>query len=136
MARVEDIVARLDRAKQTGPSEWAACCPAHQDRAPSLTVRETDDGRILLHCFAGCDVASVIAALGLTFSDLFAEPLAHHKASIRHPFSPAAVLKAIAGEALIVTIAAADAARGELSAVDRDRMVLAAARITEAVRYA
>ncbi len=39
-----------------------ACCPAHDDRTPSLGV---SIGRqaILFHCFAGCDQQSVLAAL-------------------------------------------------------------------------
>jgi putative DNA primase/helicase len=42
---------------------WMACCPAHHDREPSLSIRETDDGKILVHCHAGCDQDDVIAAL-------------------------------------------------------------------------
>ena len=38
-------------------------CPAHDDRSPSLSVSETRDGRVLVHCFAGCSQADVIAAL-------------------------------------------------------------------------
>ena len=38
-------------------------CPAHQDTTPSLSVTGTQDGRVLLHCFAGCDGRDVIAVL-------------------------------------------------------------------------
>ena len=41
----------------------SCCCPAHQDSTPSLSVTETRDGRILLHCFAGCRQLDVIDAL-------------------------------------------------------------------------
>lgn len=54
-------------------SGWMACCPAHKDRNPSLSVSEGNDGRVLLNCFAGCSTESVLAALGLTASDLFPE---------------------------------------------------------------
>jgi len=54
---------------------WIACCPAHADRRPSLSIRE-DNGRILLYCFAGCPVDAVCTALGLDMKDLFAEPKA------------------------------------------------------------
>ena len=50
---------------------WQANCPAHEDRAPSLSLREAQDGRLLLHCHAGCEPRAVLAALGLTFTDLF-----------------------------------------------------------------
>jgi hypothetical protein len=39
------------------------CCPAHADRDPSLSVSEGRDGRLLLHCFAGCDFRDVLASL-------------------------------------------------------------------------
>ena len=44
------------------PSGWMANCPAHDDRNPSLSIRERD-GKVLVHCHAGCDQRSVIAAL-------------------------------------------------------------------------
>jgi KaiC/GvpD/RAD55 family RecA-like ATPase len=46
-------------------------CPAHEDKSPSLSVTEGDDGRVLLNCHAGCPAENVVAALGLTMSDLF-----------------------------------------------------------------
>ena len=54
-------------------SGWMACCPAHDDQNPSLSISEGKDGRVLLNCFAGCSNDSVLAALGLTESDLFPE---------------------------------------------------------------
>jgi protein tyrosine phosphatase len=50
-----------------------ACCPAHNDKNPSLSIKETKDGDVLLHCFAGCGVDDVVAALGLEMSDLFSK---------------------------------------------------------------
>ena len=51
---------------------WSAQCPAHDDRDPSLSIREAGDGTVLLHCFAGCSTDEVVAALGLGMFDLFA----------------------------------------------------------------
>jgi hypothetical protein len=48
-----------------------ARCPAHEDRIASLSVGEGDDGRILLHCQAGCEPSAVLSALGLAHGDLF-----------------------------------------------------------------
>jgi DNA primase len=45
------------------PSGWMARCPAHEDRNPSLSLKDADDGRILVKCFAGCTQAAVIDAL-------------------------------------------------------------------------
>ena len=41
---------------------WTARCPAHDDREPSLSVRDAD-GMVLVRCHAGCDQRDVIAAL-------------------------------------------------------------------------
>ena len=40
-----------------------ACCPAHDDRTPSLSVRDGDGGKLLTHCFSGCSAESVWAAI-------------------------------------------------------------------------
>jgi hypothetical protein len=48
-------------ARKSGAG-WIARCPAHQDKSPSLSIRE-QDGRVLVHCFSGCSQADVIDAL-------------------------------------------------------------------------
>jgi hypothetical protein len=57
--------------KRTGDLRWIAKCPAHLDKTPSLSVRADDDGRVLIHCFAGCATFDVLMAVGLDFGDLF-----------------------------------------------------------------
>jgi putative DNA primase/helicase len=42
---------------------WMAHCPAHDDREPSLTIRDADNGKVLVRCHAGCEQAKVIATL-------------------------------------------------------------------------
>ena len=70
----QDVLDRLE--KVTGSKgKWIACCPAHQDKSPSLAVTETDD-RVLVHCFSGCDTQDVTAAIGLNLADLFYNKLA------------------------------------------------------------
>src|SRR5690349_10346417 len=54
-----DIVARFDGVRERGPGRWMARCPAHDDSSPSLSIRELDDGTILLHDFAGCDALAI-----------------------------------------------------------------------------
>ena len=34
---------------------WTARCPAHDDRTPSLSIRDADDNKVLVRCHAGCD---------------------------------------------------------------------------------
>jgi hypothetical protein len=55
---------------------WSARCPAHEDHSPSLSLAEGLDGRVLIHCFAGCTAEKVCAAAGLELRDLFAGPCA------------------------------------------------------------
>lgn len=64
------VLERLKGVKESG-NGWTALCPAHEDRRPSLSVAEGQDGRCLLHCFAGCSFEAIIHALGLQASDLF-----------------------------------------------------------------
>jgi hypothetical protein len=42
---------------------WIACCPAHDDRNPSLSLSTGKDGKVLLRCHAGCNQAQVIDVL-------------------------------------------------------------------------
>ena len=129
------LLNRLESVKGTGRGRWVARCPAHNDKRPSLAVRELDDGRVLVHCFAGCDVESVLAAVGLTFDSLFpARCIGDHKPE-RRPFPASDVLRAVAFEALLVAVAAANVSRGmALSDADRERLMVASSRIQAAVR--
>ena len=65
-----DVLSRL-KGVQGGHGQWTARCPAHDDRQNSLSVSEGNDGRVLLHCHAGCDLDKITAALGISKSDLF-----------------------------------------------------------------
>lgn len=71
---IEKILDRLDGVKRAGKG-WKAKCPAHDDSDPSLSLREADDGRVLLHCFAQCSAYDIVSAVGLELSDLFPDNL-------------------------------------------------------------
>ena len=49
---------------------WAARCPAHDDRTPSLSLHVGGDGRALLECHAGCETGAIVAALGQNMAEL------------------------------------------------------------------
>lgn len=68
---LDRLLAGLDNVRSAGEGKWTARCPAHPDRENSLSLSTGDDGRALLHCFAGCDPERIVAALGLTLTDLF-----------------------------------------------------------------
>lgn len=134
-AGLDALLDRLEGVRRTGPSTWVTRCPAHGDRRPSLSIRELNDGRVLVHCFAGCDTESVLAAVGLTFDALFSErAVAYHVPRERRPFPPMDVLRCVKSEALIVAVAAGNLANGlPLSDADRARLLVAAGRLQSAV---
>lgn len=68
-----EVLDRLDGVRRESAGQWAARCPAHEDRKPSLSISDGLDGRILLHCHAGCETETVLAALGMVPGDLFAD---------------------------------------------------------------
>jgi hypothetical protein len=72
---VENLVERL-KAKRSG-NGWIAKCPAHDDRKPSLCINEGSDGRALIKCQAGCSTDDVLAALGMTYRNLFPAQFSH-----------------------------------------------------------
>lgn len=128
---LDQLLSRFDGVKRTGKDGFVALCSAHEDKRPSLSIRELSDGRILLHCFAGCDVQSILAAVDLEFDALFPERAidAHYKQE-RRPFPATDVLRAIAFEAQVVSLAALDMAHGRtLSDEARKRLLLANQRI-------
>lgn len=103
------LLSRLDRVKRTGPGRWIARCPAHGDKSPSLSIRECDDGRVLLHDFAGCSIEEVLGAVGLTFDALFPErPIDHHVKRERRPFFPSDVFEIALHEITIASVIACD----------------------------
>ncbi|QDU84016.1 hypothetical protein Pla163_11170 [Planctomycetes bacterium Pla163] len=74
MSPLEHVLVALERAGSRGRqvrNGWQYQCPAHDDARPSLHIRESDNGSVLLHDFAGCSTEAVVAALGLTMGSLF-----------------------------------------------------------------
>jgi hypothetical protein len=67
------LLDRLDGVRQYGAGRWRARCPAHGSKGGTLSVHEKSDGRVLVHCFAGCAVEEVVGAVGLAINDLFPE---------------------------------------------------------------
>src|SRR5260221_11407512 len=61
--KAEDILPQLRRVRRSGRG-WVACCPAHDDRRQSLSIANGDRG-LMLHCFTGCPVDRIRAALGI-----------------------------------------------------------------------
>lgn len=67
---IQRVLGRLEDVKQNGHG-YVARCPAHDDRNPSLSVTEGDDGQVLLKCHTGCKLEAILDALKLESRDLF-----------------------------------------------------------------
>ncbi len=127
----ETLLARLEGVKRTGPDRYLARCPCHDSKSgTSLSIRELDDGRILLHDFGGCSVEEVLGAVGLSFSDLFPERPIEHATAERRPFFPSDVFEIARFEITVAAIVAADMHKHkEVSDSDYQRLFLAVERL-------
>ena len=142
MTPVELLLSRLQKVKGRNGS-WTACCPAHNDKGPSLAIREADDGRILLHCFAGCETLNVVQAVGMDMTDLFPPDEKRRdypiegKPRMKPAFYASDLMRILAFEALVVSICASDMRRGKaLSDGDNERLKVAQQRIEEVMHHA
>ncbi len=125
-ACLEKVLSRLDKVKQGRADRWTACCPAHDDKTPSLAITEAGDGTVLLRCWAGCTAAEIVTAIGLELRDLF--PGNDQRPQRRGPSR-----KAIEHERQIIRVAQAQLAQGKaLKPSDQQRLELAQQRL----RYA
>jgi hypothetical protein len=133
---INNLLSRLSKVKSTGRNSWLACCPAHDDRSPSLAIKEEHDGHILLHCFAGCSASDIVGTIGIDIRDLFPPEPVHHKTPVRKKFYATDILAAIKFEAQIVLMASYELKNNKpLNEIDLKRLELAYERIKEATNY-
>jgi len=62
--QADNILAQLQKVRKSGQG-WIARCPVHDDRNQSLSLKITEEGRLLVHCFAGCSFNEIRETLGL-----------------------------------------------------------------------
>ena len=103
--KVDKLLSSLDKVKRTGEGKWMAPCPAHNDRSPSLSIKETEDGKILLHCFAGCSVHEVVESMGLTLADLMPDNPRYRKGSKPPRFNKFELFDRVVFESTILLVA-------------------------------
>ena len=129
----EKLITRLDYVKNNGQDRWIARCPAHDDKSPSLTVREVDD-KLLLYCHAGCSAYEVVSAVGLELSDLFPEKINTGNKPLSRPFPAADILRCLSSEITFLAVCASGLARGEkLNQEDQERLLVSASRFRSAL---
>lgn len=130
---IETLLSRVDGVRETGQGKYVTRCPAHEDKSPSLAIKECADGKVLLKCFAGCETEDVLAAVGMTFSDVMPE-----KIGTEHSYRPQKWINAkdalatLDHEALVVSIIGADFL--EHKEIDEDtwsRLAVSVSRIND-----
>lgn len=133
--QVQTLLSSLDKVKKTGINSWIACCPSHDDSSPSLAIKDSD-GKILIHCFAGCETSDVIESVGLTFSDLMPEKFTKDQKPTKKPFKDSELIRFIAQETTIIYLTGVKLMKGEqIIDEERERFELAVSKIREAQRY-
>lgn len=133
---VNTLLERLQGVRKHGEA-WRADCPLGHSSRGALSVATGDDGRVLLHCFAGCEASDIAAAVGLRLADLYPErvtrmtPEERRSARLRARESNwAAALGVLATEATVCEVAAEMIRRGEpMAADDVERVHTASQRI-------
>jgi len=130
----DTLLARLQHVRQAGDRRWTARCPAHDDKSPSLSIRDTGD-RVLIHCFVGCDPVDILSAIGLEWNDLYPDPwdaaaLRPNKAARKYAQRTMAEMNPLDLERKIIQIGDADMLAGKvLNMEDRARYALAQERL-------
>jgi len=114
MNKLENFLSRLQKVKKTGNNSWIACCSAHEDKSPSLSVSVGDDERILVHCFAGCGIDAIAGAIGFSVSDLMPDKKPDEVRNARRiPFSPSDVLACTKNDAALIYVVMCDLDKGK-----------------------
>lgn len=131
---LDELLSRLDKVQPIGKDRFKACCPAHNDKSPSLSIKAADD-RLLIHCFGGCSVHDVLDSLGMDINDLFDKPNYHRrKPGQPQKASAADIMRAISLELTVVVMTAEDMHRNlTIKPDDVARLYVAYQRINNAI---
>ena len=121
----------FDGVRETGNGQYSCRCPSHEDKSASLGIKQGDGDRILLNCFAGCDVKSILESAGLEWKDILPDNKLYQ--AEKHSFNPFAVLKMIRDEVLLIGLASVDIRAGKkLSDKEHDRLLKAVGNVRDA----
>ncbi len=136
-SQLDNMLSRLHKVRKNG-NDYMACCPAHDDKSPSLTIAEKEDGRVLLHCFAGCSADEVLGAIGLELKDVMPENVGFHRRKPdRRPFNALDVLNAVRSDLSVCLVLAKDMQGGKvLDAAESLLLAKLIGRLTMAIALA
>lgn len=115
-ANLELLLSRLEKVKRNGDQSWMACCPAHDDKDPSMAITETDAGKVLLKCFCGCSAPEIMNALGLPMSVLFhpeSKKYNYNVDNLRQRVRERQFMRDVAKDAMLVAMAASHIRNGK-----------------------
>jgi hypothetical protein len=134
MSAAIKILDRLHNVKKLRVGNWVAGCPCCQSkRGRPISVRELDDGRLLIHPFCGCETESVLGALGLALSDLFDRAIDQHLGPSHSRVPARDILEAIDTEVTTVVMVLDDIlAQRKVNPEQIERLTQAAAAIGRA----
>jgi hypothetical protein len=135
MTAASKLLDRLQGVRQSSSGRWMAKCPGHEDRSASLSIREMDDGRVLINDFGGCGSGDVLAAVGLRMSDLFDKPLTHYLPPLRGSYSARELVELNAHESCVAAMLVSKAADEGLTPEEAQRLRQAAARLGTAQAF-
>jgi hypothetical protein len=135
---VDKLLNGLNKVKRTSNSSWMACCPAHADRSPSLSIKDTGEGKLILKCFAGCETIDVLGALGLDWDDVMPPKQQVERIQtvkpIKHTIYATDALEIVRLEAQIIVMAAMDISKGvKINDPEMERIKTAMTRINTAL---
>jgi len=141
MSNIDLVLNLLSGVKNVRNREFSALCPVHNEKTPSLRIKELDGERIIMHCFGcGANGIAVIDALGLDASVLFPPRPKNERGGFKREritFPAHDILKSIRHESTIVMLAASDILNGvAVSKADFSRIELAYNRLSAAVQCA
>lgn len=136
---INNFLAKLDKVRPRGGGRWMASCPCHDDRTPSMSIRD-HGGTILIHCFSQqCSPADICGAINFDIKELFPpsenfDASTHKQRRLYHD-APRA-LEALAFESLVLQVIANDMLKNNtIDEQTKQRLAQAATRIGVAIEY-
>lgn len=138
MEPVEKLLSRLEGVKQVRDGHWRAYSPTRKHKKQSLSIRELDNGTLLIHDFGGSSTLEVVEAIGLELCDLYPERkhIDHRRKRERRLFRAEDVLLAIHHDVIVCVLACDLIAAGKASEEDIARLAHTSRLLMEQLEYA